>query len=435
MKWILIGPNEVIEHKTKRKTVENTTSIVTQLIMQSFKTKRQVEYHATDDSNRGMSQTNETPLSIGLGLYVHQKTICNELIETLYNMNLSVNYQKVLNIKTNIETSVKEKAAKQGGIYIPSVISPNKPVYIATDNSNLKVDTPDGKNQLHGTAIAVCQSRDNDFTTPSLIIECQQIEEKETKQTHYKTIFCPEPVPQNEVYQSYQILKHDLKLSSLKDTAYFIIKSLNIESENDVPTWTAYNSLISKEKAISTYCSLPLIHGSPTDWSNLYSSLMVANNIRLANSKQRKTIVAFDLQLYSKCIQLQAREEINSTFVFRMGELHVVFAFLKCIGKYIDNSRLDDIFIEAKIYGPSTMEKMKGGNHMKRSFEAYLTLYIALYQLYLETIIKTNSAIESTLRDGTKFLAMNMYDCRTRSSFNRFISCTGCCCRIEFLQV
>ena len=211
------------------------------------------------------------------------------------------------------------------------------------------------------------------------IIERQQIEEKETKQTHYKTIFCPEPVRQNEVYQSYQISKQDLKLSSLKDTAYFIIKSLNIESENDVPTWTAYNSLISKEKAISTYCSLPLIHGSPTDWSNLYSSLMVANNIRLANSKQKKTIVTFDLQLYSKCIQLQAREEINSTFVFRMGELHVVFAFLKCIGKYIDNSGLDDIFIEAEIYGPSTMEQIKGGKHMKRSFEAYLTLYIALY--------------------------------------------------------
>ena len=66
-------------------------------------------------------------------------------------------------------------------------------------------------------------------------------------------------------YHSYQISKQDLKLSSLKDTDYVIIKSLNIVSENDVPTWTAYNSLISKEKAISTYCSLPLIHGSPTD--------------------------------------------------------------------------------------------------------------------------------------------------------------------------
>ena len=57
--------------------------------------------------------------------------------------------------------------------------------------------------------------------------------------------------------------------------------------------------------------------------------------------------------------------------------------------------------------------KPKLTDRLQRSFEAYLTLYIALYQLYLETICKTNSAIESTLRDGTIFIAMNMYDCRT----------------------
>ena len=42
-----------------------------------------------------------------------------------------------------------------------------------------------------------------------------------------------------------------------------------------------------------------------------------------------------------------------------MGELHVVFAVLKAIGKFIDNSGLDQAFIEAGIYGPSTMEQIK----------------------------------------------------------------------------
>ena len=67
MKWILIGPNEVMEHETRRKTVENISSIVTQLIMQSFKTKRQAQYQASDDSKRGMSQTNETPTIYWIG--------------------------------------------------------------------------------------------------------------------------------------------------------------------------------------------------------------------------------------------------------------------------------------------------------------------------------------------------------------------------------
>ena len=81
---------------------------------------------------------------------------------------------------------------------------------------------------------------------------------------------------------------------------------------------------------------------------------------------------------------MQKRDEIDRQFVFRMGELHIVFAFLKCIGKFIGNSGLDEIFVESGIYGPQTLEQIKSGKHLKRSFEAYLTLYIALYELYLE---------------------------------------------------
>ena len=38
---------------------------------------------------------------------------------------------------------------------------------------------------------------------------------------------------------------------------------------------------------------------------------------------------------------------IQNGFVFRMGELHVVFCALKVIGKLIDGSGLDQIFDEA----------------------------------------------------------------------------------------
>ena len=91
----------------------------------------------------------------------------------------------------------------------------------------------------------------------------------------------------------------------------------------------------------------------------------------LSNSPEGKTIVPLDLQLYSKCIQLQSRQDISPNFVFRMGELDVVFAFLKAIGKLINNSGLDTAFTEAGIYGPTTVEKIKSGKHMKRSFEPY----------------------------------------------------------------
>ena len=61
-----------------------------------------------------------------------------------------------------------------------------------------------------------------------------------------------------------------------------------------------------------------------------------------------------------------------------MGELPVIFAMLKVVGKYINSSGLDKSFIEAEIYGQNTMEQIINGKHCKQSFVAYLTLYRTL---------------------------------------------------------
>ena len=113
------------------------------------------------------------------------------------------------------------------------------------------------------------------------------------------------------------------------------------------------------------------MQGSPTDGSYLYTALKSAQNLNATFSSAEKTIVSLDLQLYSKCIQLQSNLKISEQFIFRMGELHIVFAVLRTLGKIIDGSGLDQSFIEARIYGPNTVEQIKSGKHMKRSFEGF----------------------------------------------------------------
>ena len=114
-----------------------------------------------------------------------------------------------------------------------------------------------------------------------------------------------------------------------------------------VPTWAAYNSLITDLKPQTIVSTLPIISGSPTEWENLYTAIMEAEKLRKYLNRATKTIISFDLQLYSKAIQLQQREDIQNNFVFRLGELHVVFCFIKTLGKMISGSSLDQAFIEA----------------------------------------------------------------------------------------
>ena len=49
-----------------------------------------------------------------------------------------------------------------------------------------------------------------------------------------------------------------------------------------------------------------------------------------------------------KAVLVQANPEIRNNFVFRMGELHAVFCFVKVLGKMIDGSGLDQAFEEAR---------------------------------------------------------------------------------------
>ena len=68
-------------------------------------------------------------------------------------------------------------------------------------------------------------------------------------------------------------------------------------------------------------------------------------NKELSNGS--KTVISFDLQLYAKAFRLQVKPDIRDNYVFRIGELHVVFTSLKVLGKLINGSGLDQAFEEA----------------------------------------------------------------------------------------
>ena len=63
--------------------------------------------------------------------------------------------------------------------------------------------------------------------------------------------------------------------------------------------------------------------------------------------------------------------------------MRIVFAMLKCIEKYIEENGLDRLFVEAGLYGESSLSQILNGKRMKRAMEAHITMYLALYCVYL----------------------------------------------------
>ena len=95
----------------------------------------------------------KTPLIIGIDLYLYQHTRDQKLINFLSDPNVSANYKQVIHLKKDIANSIEIKRQENNSIFIPLGFKQNHPMFFALDNTDLKVGPPDGKNQLHGTAI------------------------------------------------------------------------------------------------------------------------------------------------------------------------------------------------------------------------------------------------------------------------------------------
>ena len=173
----------------------------------------------------------------------------------------------------------------------------------------------------------------------------------ETSLFSYNKPICFEPPTGNSQYYNYlhQISTDVIESHRRRDTIWSLLKSFSVQSGEEIPTWTAYNSLLTSEKPKTTVQQLPIIHGSPTAWENLYCAIKETEKLKNRIHCDGKTIVSFDLQLYAKALRLQVKPDIRNNYVFRMGELHVVFTALKVLGKVINGSGLDQAFEEAGI--------------------------------------------------------------------------------------
>ena len=77
-------------------------------------------------------------------------------------LNVSGSYQKVIGIKKNIAQSVLKRRTENDNVFIPLNISVDRPITFAIGSIYLKIDTTDGKHQLHGTATVVYQQKSED---------------------------------------------------------------------------------------------------------------------------------------------------------------------------------------------------------------------------------------------------------------------------------
>ena len=94
-----------------------------------------------------------------------------------------------------------------------------------------------------------------------------------------------------------------------------------------------------------------------------------------------KTVVSLDMGLYQPAKKLQMALQDLRNIILRAGELHIVMAYLRTIGAFIDNSGLDICWFESELYGLATVKQILEGGHVKRAETAHMVTLQALFTL------------------------------------------------------
>ena len=91
------------------------------------------------------------------------------------------------------------------------------------------------------------------------------------------------------------------------------------------------------------------------------------------------------MALYEKAVQLiDSNSDLKGKVLPRLGELHTTMAALRALGSSIENSGIDDAWLESNVYGSATIRQILKCTHYKRSIQAHIYTYMALYELVLE---------------------------------------------------
>ena len=412
LKLILFGEETTDLTEAKLNEINQTVSILSQLVAVNFKSNKSVRESTVDfvNTNEIKKQRkyfqNQTPVSVGLGMLLHGSTGMRSIVDDTSDLNITCKYQIIKKIECEMLKEVKKCNVTDDGIYIPRNMSLSIRPFFAVDNTDFQRSSKDGKGELHGTLIVMYQ---NNPEPVGIHINFNYEEENEQSGENEVDESISEETFTYKIQTCYPPKKPDTRVTKFRGTVYIEEKLFKTDDEayalmqtcddgNLIPTWKVYNSkLCEKSTKNTTYAMLPLLKTSPTDWSTLYTALKLCQGITTSIIPDKKTIITLDLQLYIKAIQLT--DKLGDGVFFRVGELHVLFAMCHAIGKYIDSSGLDKLFTHAGIYGHLVVNKILEGKNMKRCMDAFLILYSSIFELLLKAFYETEPDIEDVIVD------------------------------------
>ena len=153
---VINGPN--IEAQSSSSAMPQPVLTISQLLMYNSLVRRR-KNQATSTIRH--NQERETPLSIYLGVMVHTKTRKRELVDTLHELGLSVSYDRVMDISTELGNKICSHYQREKAV-CPPELKCGLFTTAAIDNIDHNPSSTSAHDAFHGTGHSLFQHPDSD---------------------------------------------------------------------------------------------------------------------------------------------------------------------------------------------------------------------------------------------------------------------------------
>ncbi|CAD6235328.1 GSCOCG00012410001-RA-CDS, partial [Cotesia congregata] len=161
----------------------------------------------------------------------------------------------------------------------------------------------------------------------------------------------------------------------------------------NTPSWTGFNSRIIEDNSPTQKVSyLTPINLSPTNVSVVAYTMEQAQNVG-KECGQTYVQVTYDLAIAKIAYKIQAREGLKFSNLFiHLGSFHLMMAFFKAVGTFINECGLSHMMIESKIVASGSVNGILEDKHFNRCKRLHPLMALGLQILHFDEFLKSKNA-------------------------------------------
>ncbi|CAD6231327.1 GSCOCG00012217001-RA-CDS [Cotesia congregata] len=164
------------------------------------------------------------------------------------------------------------------------------------------------------------------------------------------------------------------------------------------PMWTGFNTLIFYDNSpVQKVSYLTPINLSPTNTSVVYETLLMSNKV--AEECYVKYVhVTYDLQIAKVAFSIQSTEQpVFDNLFMHLGMFHAMIAYVKTIGKFIDNCGLINVMKSSGLIASGSLNGFLLGTHLNRCRRLHPIVSAGLQIVHFKTFLDKEKIIISDL--------------------------------------